>query len=131
MLPKKSKDIIPLVAKEFNLTEDEVSEIVDIYWKEIRKALTETKAPRVMVNWFGTFRVKERELSKIKELHQSFLNKQDPESMTFNKHHWRVEIEKRLENLDKLIAIVESDKIRKREIKQKVKENGITKNMEK
>jgi nucleoid DNA-binding protein len=131
LLPKKSKDLIPLVAKELNLSEDEIGEIVDIYWKEIRKALTETKSPRVMVNFFGTFRVKENTLQKLKETHEAFLKKQDPETMTFHKHHWRVEIEKRLENLEKLIAIVESDKIRKRETKQKVKENGITKNMEK
>jgi nucleoid DNA-binding protein len=130
LLPRKSNSFIPEVAKEFEVSENTVQDIVDIYWKEIRKALTETKFPRVVVAKFGSFRIKESLVEETLNMHKTFLENNNPENMTFLKHQWKVEIEKRLENLLKLVEVIKEDKVKKKEVKSKKQSNESHKNLE-
>lgn len=58
MKPKKSKDLIPEVAKQTGLSEHLVKEITDFYWQEVRKSLSSLKHARVHVTNLGDFTIK-------------------------------------------------------------------------
>jgi hypothetical protein len=63
-------------------------------------------------------------------MHKTFLENNNPENMTFLKHQWKVEIEKRLENLLKLIEVIKEDKVKKKEIKSKKQDYESNKSLE-
>jgi nucleoid DNA-binding protein len=56
--PKKSKDLIPEVAKQTELSEHLVKEITDFYWQEVRKSLSSLKHACVHITNLGDFTIK-------------------------------------------------------------------------
>lgn len=67
--PRKSKTLLPEVAKEVNMSEDIVKAITDFYWQEVRKSLTGLKHARVHVTNLGDFAFKSWKLDeKIEQL---------------------------------------------------------------
>lgn len=58
MRPKKAKDFIPEVAKELNLPEELVKDIVLYYWEEIRKSMSSLKHQRIHATNLGDFTIK-------------------------------------------------------------------------
>ncbi len=56
--PKKAKDFIPDVAKELNLQESLVEDLIDYYWQEVRKSLSGLKHQRIHLTNLGDFVVK-------------------------------------------------------------------------
>lgn len=58
MRPIKAKDLIVSTALENNLPVDVVNEIIRTYWKDVRTALSDLKAPRVHVSNLGDFTLK-------------------------------------------------------------------------
>ena len=55
MNPKKSKEFIPDIASELNLSEKLVEDIINFYWQEIRKSLSGLKHNRIHVTNLGDF----------------------------------------------------------------------------
>ena len=55
MHPRKAKDLIPQVAKETNLSEETINNIVGFYWREVRKSLSSLKHSRVHITNLGDF----------------------------------------------------------------------------
>ena len=69
MRPRKSKEFIPKVAKELNLQEFLVEDIIDYYWAEIRKSLSGLKHQRIHLTNLGDFVIKHWKLDdKINQL---------------------------------------------------------------
>lgn len=58
MKPIKAKDLIVTTALKNNLSVEIVNEIVKMYWKDIRNALSDLKAPRVHISNLGDFTLK-------------------------------------------------------------------------
>ena len=67
MKPTKAKDLIVSTAMELNLPVNIVNDSVTTYWKDVRGALSELKAPIVHVSAFGNFTIKHWILEKEKE----------------------------------------------------------------
>lgn len=58
MKPRKSKELIPIVAEELGLSQQMVSDVTSFYWQEIRKSLSSLKHSRVHVTNLGDFTIK-------------------------------------------------------------------------
>lgn len=53
--PKKAKEFIPDVAEQLNLSQDIVKDVVDYYWREVRKSLATLSHSRIHVTNLGDF----------------------------------------------------------------------------
>ena len=58
MRPKKAKDFIPNVAEQLHLSEDVVKDVVDYYWRNIRKSLSSLDHSRIHLTNLGDFTIK-------------------------------------------------------------------------
>ena len=67
MRPIKAKDLIVSTALKNNLPVDVVTEIIAVYWKDVRTALSTLSSPKVHVNNLGDFVVKHWLIEKEKE----------------------------------------------------------------
>jgi hypothetical protein len=128
--PKKARDFITPTSKELGIDSEFVEAVVDFYWKEIRKALSNLSAPQIFVANLGTFRVKHWELEKNKNDYQSYIDKLDLTKMTFQQHAIKKEWESRIENINQMIKMVDLDKDRKKQIKQKRHDASSKKDLE-
>ena len=58
MRPKKAKDFIQDVAKQLHFSEDVVKDVVDYYWRNIRKSLSSLDHSRIHLTNLGDFTIK-------------------------------------------------------------------------
>lgn len=130
MIPKKAKEFVNPAAEKLELDPQFVRDLVDFYWKEVRKNLSDLKAPRVNVSNFGYFQLKFWNLPKVRENYQKHLDSLNPEKMTFMKHKIREDVLQRIEAIDKVTAIVEEDLLRKTQLKEKRNAQKTTSNLE-
>lgn len=64
MKPKKSKELIPEVAKELDISQNIVEAVVQMYWKEVWENVTQLSSPKIHVENFGDFNIKHWLLDK-------------------------------------------------------------------
>lgn len=64
MKPTKLKYHLPQLAKQFQLSEQEIESVLDIYWTSIRKTLSSLEHNKVFLRGLGTFYVKPWSLNK-------------------------------------------------------------------
>jgi nucleoid DNA-binding protein len=62
--PKKTKELIPQLAKELGLTEQEVKSVIDLYWDQVRKTLSSLEHNRLFLRGLGVFYIKPWALEK-------------------------------------------------------------------
>ena len=72
MKPKKSKELIPNVAKNIGVSEQMVSDVTSFYWHEIRKSLSSLKHARVHVTNLGDFTIKHWKLDNKIDMLEKF-----------------------------------------------------------
>lgn len=72
MHPRKAKDLIPQVAKETNLSEETINNIVGFYWREVRKSLSSLKHSRVHITNLGDFVTKHWKIDDKIEMLEKF-----------------------------------------------------------
>ena len=58
MRPKKAKEFIPDVANQVDLPEDIIKDIIDYYWRTIRKNLSSLEHVRIHLTNLGDFVIK-------------------------------------------------------------------------
>lgn len=56
--PKKSKEFIPDVAEKLDLSEDIVKDVLDYYWRAVRKSLSSLDHSRIHLTNLGDFTIK-------------------------------------------------------------------------
>ena len=64
MIPKSHKNFIKPTAKELNVDEILVSDVVGFYYSELRKSLNDIASINIKVDSLGTFSIKSKELYK-------------------------------------------------------------------
>ena len=62
--PKKSKDYIPVVAEELSIPDKLVEDVINYYWQEVRKSLSNMKHSRIHISNLGDFVVKHWKLDE-------------------------------------------------------------------
>ena len=115
MKPKKSKEIIPIVAESLNLSEQMVSDVSSFYWSEIRKSLSSLKHARIHVTNLGDFTIKhwklDDKISMLEKFKENFGQKGLQEIVT------RFRTDETLFDLKSIKVLMDEEKQRKDFIK--------------
>jgi hypothetical protein len=113
--PKKSKEIIPIVAESLNLSEQMVSDVSSFYWSEIRKSLSSLKHARIHVTNLGDFTIKhwklDDKISMLEKFKENFGQKGLQEIVT------RFRTDETLFDLKSIKVLMDEEKQRKDFIK--------------
>lgn len=121
LLPKKAKTFIKPTAEKLGVDEELVEDIVNFYWKEVRKSLSDLKSPRIMVANLGSFNIKHWLLADLVKEYQKRIDSTNPDKMTFQAHAIKKDVEDRLVMVNGMIEVVNSNLDRKKQIKAKRK----------
>jgi nucleoid DNA-binding protein len=111
MNPKKVKKIYEIVSEDLNINKDLVEDLVEFYYKDVRKLLTNLEHPRINIDGLGQFVAKPKTVSNaIEKINKSF-DKLD--TSTFKAYHNKKSIENKLElllNLSSKLKLVNNKK---------------------
>lgn len=116
MIPKSHKTFIKPTAEKTKQNEILVADVIGFYYSGVRKSLTDIESVNVKLDNLGTFTIRPKELNKLKDSLTSHLKRlENPE--TFNQMRVKKDIEERFDKVTKACELVESEKLRKKEIK--------------
>ena len=129
MNPKKANKLIKPAAEATNCNETLVQDLVEFYWADVRKALVEMKSHNIFIQNLGTFKIKSWKLSEARKKYETMIKyyeeRQITNKMTFQRFSILKDKQSKLDCINKVQKMVDDDKIKKQQIKQK--RNGITK----
>jgi hypothetical protein len=113
MNPKKVKKIYEAVAEDLNLNKDLVEDLVEFYYKDVRKLLTNLEYPRINVDGLGQFVAKPKAVSgSIEKITKSL---DDHDTSTFKAYHNKKAMEVKLDLLIKLHSKILDQESKKQE----------------
>jgi len=113
MNPKKVKKIYEAVAEDLNLNKDLVEDLVEFYYKDVRKLLTNLEYPRINVDGLGQFVSKPKAVSgSIEKITKSL---DDHDTSTFKAYHNKKAMEVKLDLLIKLHSKILDQESKKQE----------------
>jgi hypothetical protein len=113
--PKKPKNLLDSLYLDLDLDKNLVLDIIDFYWLNVRKSITQITYPRIGIESLGTFELKIKSLQNTIDKYQNALNKVD--NSNFKKYSKYVSIKNRLEVLEGSKIIIIEEKNRKKQIK--------------
>jgi len=122
--PKKAKEFIPDVADKLALSKELVEDVIDYYWREVRKSITTVTHSRIHLTNLGDFVIKEWKLNgKIEGLEKwEETNRQKGlQQMTA-----RFKTAETIYQLKEVRKIVNEEQQRKEFIKLHKKSNNVT-----
>jgi nucleoid DNA-binding protein len=113
MNPKKVKKIYDIVSEDLNIKKDLVEDLVEFYYKDVRKLLTNLEYPRINIDGLGQFVAKSKAVTgSIDKITKSLDNH---DTSTFKAYHNKKAMENKLELLLKLSSKLEQVNNRKEE----------------
>jgi hypothetical protein len=113
---KKSKILIPKTAKNCNVSEELVEDIINFYYSELRKEMESLNSYRIRVPVLGTFIITESKLSKSVKRLTDYINRGKPDNFSeIEKYNSNIETKNKQE---KLLTTLKTDKY-EREQKRK------------
>jgi 4-alpha-glucanotransferase len=113
MNPRKAKRIYEVVAEDLNLNKDLVEDLVEFYYKDVRKLLTNLEYPRINVDGLGQFVAKPKAVSgSIEKITKSL---DDHDTSTFKAYHNKKAMEVKLDLLIKLHSKILDQENKKQE----------------
>jgi len=62
--PKKVKNLVPELAKQLQLSEQEINSVLEVYWSKVRKTLSSLDHNAVYLKGLGTFVLKPWQIEK-------------------------------------------------------------------
>lgn len=113
MNPRKAKRIYDIVSEDLNIKKDLVEDLVEFYYKDVRKLLTNLEYPRINIDGLGQFVVKPKVVSTSIDKITKSLDNHD--TSTFKAYHNKKGMENKLEQLLKLSSKLEQVNNRKEE----------------
>lgn len=111
MNPKKSKELVSEVAKDFPLSSDCIQAITSFYWREVSKCLTTLEAPKIHIENLGDFTIKHWLIDKEIARSESFATKSRKRHK--EKYMAGLDINKRIELLKNIQIQIEEENQRK------------------
>ena len=97
MIPKKAEVIIKQVAEEKDLPVTLVDDLVEFYYKEVRKALSSMEHLKINLPGLGHFVIKQTSVEKMIKKYENIKSKHD--TQTFDNYRNRRHAEMKLEKL--------------------------------
>lgn len=128
MIPKKSSIICKEVAEELELPTEFIEDLVQFYYKEIRKNLTNLSHPRLNVEGLGQFVARPSLVKKSIVRYKKALDSHD--TSTFSAYYNKKMLETKVECLENLDKQIDAADLKKQEFKKQKDENQFEGNME-
>lgn len=124
MNPKKSKEFIPTVADELNISQKLVEDMLTYYWKDVKQSMLKGLSPNIVLQGFGTFKARPWKLPDTLAKYERIYNKyktltDNPETASFQKFTILKETEQRLEILNNLQEMINQESNKQKDIKHK------------
>jgi len=113
MNPRKAKRIYEIVSEDLNIKKDLVEDLVEFYYKDVRKLLTNLEYPRINIDGLGQFMAKPKAVASSIDKITKSLDGHD--TSTFKAYHNKKAMENKLELLLKLSSKLEQVNNRKEE----------------
>ena len=116
MNPKKSKELIPVVAKELEMDEILVKKVIDFYWNSVRKSMEDLKYPDIQIANFGRFVIKQSTFDKKIQRYKEYLDNQD--NLTFGKYYKYKQVEEGYAKMIEVKKYIDERNEKKKSFKQ-------------
>jgi len=105
MNPKKVRKIYDIVSEDLNIKKDLVEDLVEFYYADVRKLLTNLEYPRINIDGLGQFVAKPKAvITSIDKIRKSL---EGHDTSTFKAYHNKKAMENKLELLLKLSSKLE------------------------
>lgn len=108
MNPRKAREFYKDVAQELGLNEELVKDILEAYWSEVRKTLSEMRYHAINIHNLGTFRIKNWKLEEAIKEYERMLIYNDGGS--FQKMAMKYNLEDKIQKLRKAQEFIQKDK---------------------
>lgn len=115
MNPKKPKVLLESLYLDLDLDKNLIIDIIDFYWLNVRKSITQVTYPRIGIENLGSFELKIKSLQNTIDKYQNALDKTD--TSNFRKYSKYIAIKSRIEVLENSKTIILEEKQRKKQIK--------------
>jgi len=115
MIPKKANKLYTEITKEFDVSEDLVENLLELYYKTLRKNLSSLNELRINVDGLGHFVVKIQKVKKAIPHYEKVLNNHD--TSTFGAYHNKKSVEEKLELLNKINEKIDKELTKKQTFK--------------
>jgi nucleoid DNA-binding protein len=115
MIPKKASKLYKELTKEFDVSEDLVENLVELYYKTLRKNLSSLSELRINADGLGHFVIKIQKVKKAIPHYEKVLNNHD--TSTFGAYHNKKSVEEKLELLNKINEKVEKELTKRKNFK--------------
>ena len=115
MIPKKANKLYTEITKEFDVSEGLVENLVELYYKTLRKNLSSLSELRINVDGLGHFVVKIQKVKKAIPHYEKVLNNHD--TSTFGAYHNKKSVEEKLELLNKINEKIDKELTKKQTFK--------------
>ena len=115
MIPKKANKLYTEITKECDVSEDLVENLVELYYKTLRKNLSSLNELRINVDGLGHFVVKIQKVKRAIPHYEKVLNNHD--TSTFGAYHNKKSVEEKLELLNKINEKIDKELTKKQTFK--------------
>lgn len=120
MIPRKANNLFPEVASEEGVSIEAVSDIVNFYWKEIKKELNEPSHISIRTP-LGTFEARKKQVLYLVDKYKRIVKHMKP--TTYSRHTLLNLTTKKIEMLEKLLDMCEKQELKKKQIRE-IQKNG-------
>lgn len=127
MIPKKSSSLYKELAEQLDQNQNLVQDIIEFYYGELRKTLSNLSHPRINIEGLGHFVAKAGLIRKSIPKYTKSLDTHD--TSTYGAYYNRKMIENKLELLIELEHKISLEEIRKAEFKRNKDENSAENNL--
>ena len=116
MNPKSHKNFKDEIAEEVGVHPKVVDDFITFYYSKLRKSLSTLEYPRVMVDGLGTFFIRKRKLETAIKNNKSILG--NLKKRTYKGYEKTYAINKKLEEMESALKIVNENIEKKKEFKK-------------
>jgi hypothetical protein len=100
MIPKKASSLYKEITEEFDISEDLVENLIEDYYKTLRKKMSSLSNLRINVDGLGHFVIKINKVKKAIPHYEKVLENHD--TSTFGAYHNKKSVEEKLELLNQI-----------------------------
>ena len=123
MIPRKVNTLFSEIASELDVSEELVSDVIDFYWKELKKELDEPTCINLSLEGFGTFSIRKKQVEYMLKKYKGLVKYMKPK--TYTKHVLLTIATKKLAVMENLLKLCEEQEQKKKQIRE-IQKNGKT-----
>ena len=123
MIPRKVNTLYPQIAIELGISEELVGDVISFYWKELKRELDEPSHINIVVNDFGTFEIRRKQVEYLIEKYKRLVKYIKP--TTYTKHALLNIAISKLAKMEELLKMHGEQELRRKQIRE-IQKNGKT-----